>query len=71
LLPLVAIAVSPAGARIGVTFAAVVAALAVTGSASARLGRARRWPAIRRNVIGGVLAMLVTYGIGLLVGQAV
>ena len=71
LLPLIAIAVSPAGWRIGVTFVAVVAALAGTGSVSARLGRAPRWPAVRRNVIGGVLAMLVTYGIGVLVGQTV
>ena len=38
---------------------------------SAGLGQARRWPAIRRNVIGGALAMVVTYLIGTLVGQAV
>jgi vacuolar iron transporter family protein len=68
-LPLVAIGLTPAGWRIGVTFAAVVVALGVTGSISARLGKAARWPAIRRNVFGGVLAMLVTYGIGTLVGQ--
>jgi vacuolar iron transporter family protein len=68
LLPLIAIAVSPAGWRIGVTFAAVVASLAVTGSTSAALGQAPRWPAVRRNIIGGVLAMLVTYGVGLAAG---
>jgi VIT1/CCC1 family predicted Fe2+/Mn2+ transporter len=69
LLPLVAIAVSPSSWRIGVTFATVVVALGFTGSASAGLGQAQRWPAVRRNIIGGVLAMLVTYGIGSLVGQ--
>jgi VIT1/CCC1 family predicted Fe2+/Mn2+ transporter len=68
-LPLLAIGLSPHDWRIGVTFAAVVLALAVTGSVSAGLGGAARWPAVRRNVIGGVLAMLVTYGIGSLVGQ--
>jgi VIT1/CCC1 family predicted Fe2+/Mn2+ transporter len=71
LLPLVAMGLSPASGRIAVTFAAVVAALAGTGSVSAGLGQSSRWPAMRRNVIGGMLAMLVTYGIGTLVGQAV
>jgi vacuolar iron transporter family protein len=69
LLPLVAIAVSPSSWRIWVTFATVIVALGFTGSASAGLGQAQRWPAVRRNIIGGVLAMLVTYGIGSLVGQ--
>jgi VIT1/CCC1 family predicted Fe2+/Mn2+ transporter len=68
LLPLVAIGVTPKGGRIAVTFAAVVAALAVTGSVSARLGQAPRWPAILRNVAGGALAMLVTYAVGLAAG---
>lgn len=71
LLPLAAVALTPSGARIIVTFVAVVAALVVTGSLSAGLGQAPRWPAIRRNVIGGALAMAVTYLIGTLVGQAV
>jgi VIT1/CCC1 family predicted Fe2+/Mn2+ transporter len=63
-LPLLAIGLVPAGWRIGVTFAAVVVALAVTGSISSALGKAARWPAIRRNVFGGLLAMLVTYAVG-------
>jgi VIT1/CCC1 family predicted Fe2+/Mn2+ transporter len=69
LLPLVAMAVSPSSWRVGLTFATVVVALGFTGSASAGLGQAQRWPAVRRNIIGGVLAMLVTYGIGRLVGH--
>ena len=67
-LPPLAIVLSPESWRIGLTFATVVAALMITGSISAGLGQADRWPAVRRNVIGGVLAMLVTYGVGLAAG---
>lgn len=58
-------------ARIVATFAAVVVALVVTGSVSARLGGAPAGRAVLRNVVGGSVAMLVTYGIGTLVGLAV
>jgi VIT1/CCC1 family predicted Fe2+/Mn2+ transporter len=68
LLPLIAILLPPVGARVIVTALAVVAALALTGWGSARLGQAPRRPAIVRNVFGGILAMAVTYGIGALVG---
>jgi VIT1/CCC1 family predicted Fe2+/Mn2+ transporter len=68
LLPLVAILLPPVGARVLVTALAVVAALALTGWGSARLGQAPPRPAIVRNVLGGILAMAVTYGIGALVG---
>jgi VIT1/CCC1 family predicted Fe2+/Mn2+ transporter len=67
-LPLLAIGLPPQGWRIPVTFAAVVAALALTGVLSARLGAAPLWRAIRRNVVGGVLAMVVTYLVGRLAG---
>ncbi|WP_460938135.1 VIT1/CCC1 transporter family protein [Phycicoccus ginsengisoli] len=68
LLPLVAILVVPTAARVWVTAAAVAVSLAVTGWASARLGGAGPRAAVIRNVAGGVLAMVVTYGIGALVG---
>lgn len=71
LLPLLAILLPPAGARIWITAAAVVVALAFTGWGSARLGQAPVRPAVLRNVGGGMLAMLVTYGIGALVGTQV
>jgi len=71
LLPLLAILLPPATARVLVCFVSVVLALALTGSVSARLGGAPRLPAIARNVGVGVLAMAVTYGIGILVGVAV
>jgi VIT1/CCC1 family predicted Fe2+/Mn2+ transporter len=68
-LPLLAIGLPPHGWRIPVTFAAVVAALVLTGVLSARLGAAPLWPAIRRNVVGGVLAMVVTYLVGRATGS--
>jgi VIT1/CCC1 family predicted Fe2+/Mn2+ transporter len=71
LLPLAAISLPPTGARVAVTFAAVLLALAVTGAVSARLGGARRGPAVARLVTGGALAMVVTYAIGQLVGSAI
>ncbi len=68
LLPLLAIALAPAGIRVAITFLAVLAGLALTGGLSARLGGAPRRPAILRVVAGGALAMAITYAIGLLVG---
>ncbi|BBY99299.1 VIT1/CCC1 transporter family protein [Mycolicibacterium fallax] len=70
LLPLLAILWPPAELRIPITAGAVLAALAVTGVVSARLGGAPARPAVLRNVIGGTLALLVTYSIGHLVGVA-
>ncbi|MGK8489757.1 VIT1/CCC1 transporter family protein [Nocardia asiatica] len=70
LLPLLAILLPPVTARIPVTFAAVLAALALTGSVSARLGGSSRGRAVLRVVVGGALAMTVTYGIGQLADVA-
>ncbi|MHB1593289.1 MAG: VIT1/CCC1 transporter family protein [Streptosporangiaceae bacterium] len=70
LLPLLAITLTPAAARVPVTAAVVVAALAATGFVGAVLGQARPSTAIIRNVTGGLLAMAVTYGVGALVGHA-
>jgi len=65
LLPLLTILL-PAPERFYVTAVAVAVALAITGYVSARLGRARPWPAVLRNVLGGVFAM----GVTLLIGRA-
>ncbi|MCC3326596.1 VIT1/CCC1 transporter family protein [Nocardia abscessus] len=70
LLPLLAILLPPVTARIPVTFAAVLTALALTGSVSARLGGSSRGRAVLRVVLGGALAMAVTYGIGQLADVA-
>ncbi len=70
-LPLIAILVPPAAARIGITFVAVLVALLITGVVSARLGGAPPKTAVLRLVVGGALAMAVTYGIGELVGASI
>ena len=71
LLPLLAVVLAPEAVRIPVTFAAVVIALAITGSVSARMGRARRLRAVIRLIFGGALAMGVTFAIGALLGATV
>ncbi|MGY6022098.1 VIT1/CCC1 transporter family protein [Streptomyces spinosirectus] len=70
LLPLLAIVLPPPVWRLGVTVVSVLAALALTGWSSARLGAAKPRPAILRNMAGGVLAMGVTYAAGALLGAA-
>lgn len=71
LLPLLAIALSPIGIRVPFTVVTVALALMLTGVVSARLGQAHWMRPVLRNVLGGLLAMAVTYGIGALVGQAI
>ncbi|GAB2564308.1 VIT1/CCC1 transporter family protein [Nocardia heshunensis] len=68
ILPILAILLPPTQWRIPVCFAAVLVALAVTGSVSSRLGGSDPRRAVLRVVIGGALAMAVTYGIGQLAG---
>ncbi len=63
-LPMLTINLLPSGSRIPVTFAAVVAALALTGALSAWIGGARAGRAAWRVVVGGALAMAVTFAIG-------
>ncbi len=70
LLPLAAILLMPYGLRVPVTVATVLLALAITGYFSARLGSAPTGRAILRNMLGGLLAMSVTYLIGTLIGTA-
>ena len=71
LLPLSAILLPPPNIRVAVTFIAVIFALAVTGALSAKLGSASITRAVARLVGGGAVAMVVTFGIGQLVGGAV
>jgi VIT1/CCC1 family predicted Fe2+/Mn2+ transporter len=68
ILPLAAILIPPASMRIWVTFLAVLFALTITGYLSARVGRAKARKAILRVVVGGALAMAVTYLIGSIFG---
>lgn len=71
LIPLLSAVLAPDHLRIYVTLAAVVAALTLTGFYSATIGGASRRRAVFRVVVGGILAMVITYGIGRLFGTAV
>lgn len=68
LLPMVTMVLVPHPARIGGTFAAVLAALAVTGYLAAWLGEATRWRAVVRTVAGGAIALGATFLVGTLFG---
>lgn len=68
LLPLLAVVLTSSSWRVPIVVAAVVVALTLTGVLSARLGAGSPGRQVARNVAGGLLAMLVTYAIGLLVG---
>ncbi|MCM2391552.1 VIT1/CCC1 transporter family protein [Streptomyces albipurpureus] len=70
LLPLLAIVLPPSSVRLPITVCSVLAALALTGWWSARLGAALAPRAMLRNVGGGALAMAITYAVGSLLGAA-
>ena len=70
MIPVVAILIPPAGLQIPVTFAAVLVALVITGIVSARMSGAPMAKVTTRVVVGGILAMVVTFGIGKLFGVA-
>ena len=70
LLPLLTILL-PTSVRIWATVVAVTLALAATGVTSAKVSNAGPGRAIARNVVGGLLAMLVTFGIGRLLGTQI
>lgn len=71
LIPLLVITLSSPGIRVEATGVAVVVALVLTGALSAWVGEANIPRAVLRNVGGGVLAMVITYWIGSLVGTGV
>jgi VIT1/CCC1 family predicted Fe2+/Mn2+ transporter len=64
IVPLIAIIVSPESTRIMITFIAVFFALLLTGIVSARVSGAPVMRTIYRVVLGGVLAMGITYFAG-------
>lgn len=68
IIPIVAVLVSPVSIQIPVTFVAVIIALIITGTLSAHAGGAKKSKATLRVVLGGVLAMIVTFGIGKIFG---
>ena len=68
-LPLLAIVLAPEQHRLWVTVVTVVLSLVGIGLLSAGLGGAKRPRAVVRVVAGGVMAMVITYAIGRLVGS--
>jgi VIT1/CCC1 family predicted Fe2+/Mn2+ transporter len=67
-VPLLAVAVLPAGARVGAAVVVTLIALALLGDVGARLGGAPRRRATVRVVAWGAGAMAITAAIGALVG---
>ncbi len=68
IIPLIALLLPPPEIRVPFAFGAVIVALVITGFVSARVGDAPIGRAIVRVVTGGVVAMVITYGIGRLFG---
>ena len=68
-MPLAAITLLPQTIRVQATIIAVMIALALTGYSAAALGKANRSKAMLRNVLSGLLTMVVTYAIGTLFKQ--
>lgn len=64
ILPLLFIILLPEAIKILGTFIAVLLALMLTGFVSAYLGHAPCKPAIIRNVLVGMITMVVTYSVG-------
>lgn len=70
IIPIVAILIAPTSLHIVATFASVVVALIITGQLSAYAGGADRLKATIRVVLGGLIAMVTTFGVGKLFGVA-
>jgi len=70
IIPILAVVFSPASIHIPVTFISVIIALVATGTLSAYAGGAKKLRATIRVVLGGVIAMIVTFAIGKLFGVA-
>jgi VIT1/CCC1 family predicted Fe2+/Mn2+ transporter len=71
IIPLIAILIAPAAFRIPATFGAVLVALIGTGVLSARASGTKTIPATTRIVLGGMIAMAITFSIGSLIGTPV
>lgn len=68
LVPLVPVVVARPDLAIRIAGIAVVIALGLTGGIAARLGRMPAGPSIARNVFGGIIAIGITYGVGMIAG---
>lgn len=68
IIPVLAILIAPTKYKVIATFISVLIALIITGTLSAYIGGANKWVATLRVVLGGILAMIITFGIGKLFG---
>ena len=64
IIPLLAVLLPPDNLRVPFVFISVIIALILTGTISAKIGKANVLRAVTRVVIGGALAMIITYEIG-------
>ncbi|MBP6911809.1 MAG: VIT family protein [Candidatus Pacebacteria bacterium] len=68
LIPILAVIFAPEHIRVVTTFISVVIALAITGALSAHTGGSSKRVAVVRVVLGGMLAMVITFSIGKIFG---
>ncbi len=68
IIPIAIITLSPKSFRVPITFFGVFLALCTTGVLSAYAGGANKTKATIRVVVGGMLAMAITFGIGKIFG---
>ncbi|HVI06509.1 MAG TPA: VIT family protein [Sphingomicrobium sp.] len=71
LIPLVSMVLAPRAIEVWASGGAVLMALALSGWISAGLGGAPRLASIMRTIVGGLLAMGITYGVGRIAGTQV
>lgn len=67
-VPIVPVIIARPDVAIWISGFAVVIALALTGGIAARLGQMPAVPSIVRNVVGGILAVAITFGVGMIAG---
>jgi VIT1/CCC1 family predicted Fe2+/Mn2+ transporter len=70
IIPVIAVIFVPALYRIPAVFASVVLALMITGGLSAHAGGASKRKATIRVVLGGLIAMAITFAVGKIFGVA-
>lgn len=70
-IPFITTLIAPDSIRVGATVISVIFALSITGFFSAKAGEARALHAVMRVIIGGIIAMAITYAIGALFGTAI
>ena len=63
-LPLATITLLPKSSRVPLTFVAVIIALAITGVLAAMAAQTKPLKPTLRMIAGGVLAMVITFGVG-------